>query len=387
MASSFDPTTTPATEDPASTTAIAEEDEAEAILPPTQLHVDRAPTSTIIEMPSQGASVGGFCLQRGQDLVNIVVRHEVQFGSRPWLPADLDAAGALLNFFADTPMTPATKQTAKILKFFPFIIDSDRSTLPEPYRAIARQLMARWDDQNWGAVAIPDIPTPVPTMTPAVAAAQPPGPQQGQATATRRRRIRMPPANHPVFGDNGMMHHIRSTIGGEKSSLVVDPQYPRPNPSVFGHNGLTVGTCWPLRVAAFRDGAHGAQMAGIAGDYGGLNIDDGEVVYYSGSNSHDNCDPHNAVLSISTRILTTSVATGRPVRVIRGSESGWVGAPVAGFRYDGLYRVDSYSQERNGNGGAYRRFVLRRLAGQPPIATDRPNLWERGQISRYKEGY
>ena len=34
----------------------------------------------------------------------------------------------------------------------------------------------------------------------------------------------------------------------------------------FGHNGLRIGQCWPFRVCALRDGAHGIGQAGIAGD-------------------------------------------------------------------------------------------------------------------------
>ena len=35
--------------------------------------------------------------------------------------------------------------------------------------------------------------------------------------------------------------------------------------SVIGHNGIAIGTWWPYRICALRDGAHGATMAGIAG--------------------------------------------------------------------------------------------------------------------------
>lgn len=37
------------------------------------------------------------------------------------------------------------------------------------------------------------------------------------------------------------------------------------NCNVVGHNGIAIGTWWPYRICALRDGAHGATMAGIAG--------------------------------------------------------------------------------------------------------------------------
>ena len=110
---------------------------------------------------------------------------------------------------------------------------------------------------------------------------------------------------------------------------------------------------------ALARGAHGARIAGIAGDtdlgaysivvsssgfYDALDRDEGRRLFYSGSGSHENEDPDRPAKSTSgTKALKASLATGRPVRVLRAGNPGnneshpW--APERGIRYDGLYRV------------------------------------------------
>ena len=63
---------------------------------------------------------------------------------------------------------------------------------------------------------------------------------------------------------------------------------------------------YPLQIVALARGAHGARIAGIAGDttlgaysivassrgaYEGLDRDEGDRLFYSGSRSHENEDP------------------------------------------------------------------------------------------------
>ena len=63
------------------------------------------------------------------------------------------------------------------------------------------------------------------------------------------------PADHPIFGETGIMRGI-SIRKVKAIAYVVDPAIKR-DFRVFGHNGLAVGSVWPLMCAACRDGAHG----------------------------------------------------------------------------------------------------------------------------------
>lgn len=114
---------------------------------------------------------------------------------------------------------------------------------------------------------------------------------------------------------------------------------------------------YPLQIVALAHGAHGARIAGIAGDtalgaysivvsskgaYEGLDRDEGNRLFYSGSHSHENKDPDRpGKSSTGTQALKASLASGRPVRVLRsgGGTGNHRWAPDSGIRYDGLYRV------------------------------------------------
>lgn len=57
--------------------------------------------------------------------------------------------------------------------------------------------------------------------------------------------------------------------GKKKTSYSLDKAYTEKKSSnVAGHNNLTNGQWWPLRICALRDGAHGEQEAGIHGQTG-----------------------------------------------------------------------------------------------------------------------
>jgi hypothetical protein len=66
-----------------------------------------------------------------------------------------------------------------------------------------------------------------------------------------------PADNDPIYGLSGIMHHILRIRGPKTSSYQINPSFKSRNAKVFGHNGLTVGDCWPNQMALLRDGAHG----------------------------------------------------------------------------------------------------------------------------------
>lgn len=189
---------------------------------------------------------------------------------------------------------------------------------------------------------------------------------------TAMAEVLLPPTNHPIYGTHGIMHGV-ITGRGKNNRIVrrLNPLLPKKKASVYGHNGIPVGSWYPLQFAALFHGAHGSVGGGIHGSvqhgaysiviankYDDLDTDDGDTIYYSGSNSHTNTDPNRPAESTNnTKALKASVRTQNPVRVLRsGGSSAVVNRsknsylPEAGFRYDGLYRVVSMRTPKNRNG-------------------------------------
>ncbi|CAG8596414.1 4660_t:CDS:2 [Ambispora leptoticha] len=165
------------------------------------------------------------------------------------------------------------------------------------------------------------------------------------------------------------------------------------NPQIFGHiPGIEVGTTWEMRIHCSQDGVHAPTVAGISGNQqegaysialsGGYedDVDWGEGFTYTGSGGRDlkgtRSNPKNLrtakqskdqTLEGKNLALKVSCDTGRPVRVIRGYKLNSPYAPVSGYRYDGLYRVDKCWQDRGLSGFQVIKFAFVRLPGQPPI--------------------
>ncbi len=97
--------------------------------------------------------------------------------------------------------------------------------------------------------------------------------------------------------------------------------------------------------------------------------DHGSWIVYTGHGGRDpNTGKQVADQSIDASgnaALMTSSLTGRPVRVVRGRNPDSPFAPSAGFRYDGLFRVESWWTERGQSGFAVCQFRMVQLAGDP----------------------
>lgn len=255
-----------------------------------------------------------------------------------------------------------------------------------------------------------------------------------------RPALHLPPPNHPIWGQNGIMHGLY--LQGAHTYRV-DPRYAGQQRSAFqyGHNGLTPGDWWPLQAVAVFHGAHGQRVRGISGDpqrgaysivisgmapeYRDLDRDGGEVVWYSAdrpnvevglgpratanpnNNNNNNGNSGNnqpaAALtpaprpqySADTRALLASEQTGRPVRVLRSAghrNRDW--APAVGIRYDGLYRVMRHIVSHNRHGGQFLKFELRRVnaAGNAGVTLNQlratvPSRAQRNEEARVRDGY
>lgn len=116
-----------------------------------------------------------------------------------------------------------------------------------------------------------------------------------------------------------------------------------------------------------------------------MDRDEGNIIYYSGSNSHANTDPNNAHISNGTKSLQRSMLDNRQLRVLRNASGHSQYAPAVGIRYDGLYKIVTEEKRYNMNGGAYLRFKLARQDGQPPIDLSRPNQMEKTAFAALKQ--
>ncbi|KAK3988803.1 PUA-like domain-containing protein [Cladorrhinum sp. PSN332] len=222
---------------------------------------------------------------------------------------------------------------------------------------------------------------------------------------------RPPPANHPIWGVNGIMHgFVRVKPPQRDWSIRFNPafQHLKRSAKVFGHNGLTPGDWWPSRMVAVFHGAHSQNVRGISGTaaqgawsivcsgrsvYSDLDRDDGHTLYYSADGSDKNTlRDRVAFESESTKALLKSIETKRPVRVLRSAGKENRHCPSVGVRYDGLYIVVKKHDRMNDKRGMYYSFELRRVANQPGLPLEQierqvPSRTQIQQESRIKDWY
>ncbi|MCJ1226367.1 hypothetical protein MMC12_003017 [Toensbergia leucococca] len=280
-------------------------------------------------------------------------------------------------------------------------------SFPPPFPEIAAKAIRKYESEDWGKNSVPlDDDGEVMVDDDGDAAST----EAGTRPYTTKKSVasilsidvmRRPRPNHPIYGTKGIMRGILISDGGQMRTYKIDTNFTRRDCRVVGHNGLEVGQWWPLQLCAVRDGAHGARMAGIAGSskdggafsivvsglYSDLDRDRGELLYYSGSQSHDNTNPSTPIISNGTRMLQLAYQNGRPLRVLRTALGEHKCCPSVGIRYDGLYHITGQEQIINLKGGAYVRFRLERSAGQAPINVSRPNWEERDRYGLVKDGY
>jgi hypothetical protein len=136
---------------------------------------------------------------------------------------------------------------------------------------------------------------------------------------------------------------------------------------------VAVGAVFPNRKALREAGIHRPLQAGICGTgktgaesivlNGGYedDVDTGDEIIYTGHGGNDPATGQQVAdqtLTGTNLSLVRSCEWGFPVRVVRGwNEPGGLG-PKAGYRYDGLYRVEKYWEERGRSGYKIWRFRL-----------------------------
>lgn len=312
---------------------------------------------------------------------------QVQAFNRPLRPLSPEDCASLENALEDISNLPKTPKLNKTLRFrvkeslklllgigTTPIFTRAPITFPSPFPEKARIIYDRFELLNWGA--------------PSTDSAKPAHSVQ-------------PPPDHPIFGKSGIMRGI--LLGSPEShakSFRLNEKF-KINPSVYGHNGLNVGSWWPYQICALRDGAHGFPVAGIfssqrsgaysivlSGKYLSLDKDRGEFITYSDSKALENKNRLRPVYSNTTLAMKHSFKWGKVIRVLRGYRNeGSPWAVARGFRYDGLYTIIEEKERTNKAGGVYLCWKLKRNGDQPPLDLTRPTAEDLRQFDRIEEGY
>lgn len=163
-------------------------------------------------------------------------------------------------------------------------------------------------------------------------------------------------------------------IDHSKGSGSVLKDYPNRSAAYFGEGDLVPGQWWPSWICMYRDGAHGVVQGGIygetgqgarsivvAGHTGYEDVDEGDVVQYTGTEGSSD-DTKRA-----TQLMRSSLKTQRPIRVMRSHRLPQQNPyrPEYGVRYDGLYKVTA--EKLLNSAKSHWLFTLARIPGQSPI--------------------
>lgn len=132
--------------------------------------------------------------------------------------------------------------------------------------------------------------------------------------------------------------------------------------------GIEAGQTFPSRQALFDAGVHRALQAGIAGYGNGEaaesivlsggyqdDVDNGDTIVYTGQGGQDQPrgrQVRDQTATLGNMGLIRACDQGESVRVIRKTDSG--------YRYDGLYRVESYWCDTGRDGFLIYRYRLLR---------------------------
>jgi len=150
---------------------------------------------------------------------------------------------------------------------------------------------------------------------------------------------------------------------------------------IFGEiEGVPVGTTFSTRKEAAAAGIHKPLQAGISGskDDGADSIaisggyeddsDSGDVIIYTGEGGQDDRGRQIADQQLvrGNLALAKSEIDGLPIRVIRGADKKNPYAPESGYRYDGLYLVESHWHDIGKSGFLVYRFRLVKLDSALP---------------------
>ncbi|MBC8104721.1 MAG: HNH endonuclease [Cytophagales bacterium] len=153
--------------------------------------------------------------------------------------------------------------------------------------------------------------------------------------------------------------------------------------------GVPEGTVFRHRIDLVRAGLHSNRMRGISGSGGEAadavivsggyedDADFGDEIWYTGEGGNDvktKGQVAHQALARGNLSLIRNLLEGIPVRVIRGFRLNSAFAPEDGYRYDGLFRVENYWQDRSKSGFRVFRYTLRKITASPSPGLPKPLL-------------
>lgn len=159
------------------------------------------------------------------------------------------------------------------------------------------------------------------------------------------------------------------------------------NNRIFGHiPGIAEGSTFASYEEMNKAKIHAQTQAGISGSQnegadsiiisGGYEDDQDywDTIVYTGQGGQNPSGKHIAdqKLSRGNLALVKNELEGLPIRVIRGKDRKNPYAPAIGYRYDGLYRVDSHWSETGKSGFLVWRYRLVRFEDEALQKTASP---------------
>ena len=152
--------------------------------------------------------------------------------------------------------------------------------------------------------------------------------------------------------------------------------------------GIEEGATFSSYIDLNKSKMHTPTQAGIAGSQnegadsivisGGYEDDQdfGDEIVYTGHGGRDGSGKQIAdqTLTRGNLALAKNEIDGLPIRVIRGAHKGNPFAPTSGYRYDGLYWVDSHWSETGKSGFKMYRFRLLKLNDALPPKAHPPSV-------------
>jgi putative restriction endonuclease len=151
-----------------------------------------------------------------------------------------------------------------------------------------------------------------------------------------------------------------------------------PTGAVFGSraDAAQAGVHRPLQAGISGSASEGADSIVVSGGYED-DEDSGEAIIYTGHGGNNPATGQQIADQTLTRqnmALAVSSDRGLPVRVVRGAGGDPTHSPASGYRYDGLYYVESYWKAKGTAGFDIWRFRLVRSPAEnwttnPPPGT------------------
>lgn len=137
------------------------------------------------------------------------------------------------------------------------MIMREENRFPDDYRAVAATLYDRFETWAWGEAHVGEPESDSDSEKPRTKGTV------KRSVGSSGSKGQPAPVDHPIYGSGRIMDHIIVTRAKSGLSYSVHEGFRLKDFKVLGHNGFSVGTSWPLRIAAVRDGVHGTKFSRI----------------------------------------------------------------------------------------------------------------------------